>query len=179
MASVCWGLDIKGLNRKKDKTPDIDIVVWLRHEVSGLPNDVDGVKIFRPNTIGEDGRISVDGNVELPAKKQSHGFIAAYIYACDNLGNADRIEAVDYDAKSFSVYREIREGEYKDAVVYRFVTHYVFSDGNMSFSTYDINVEYREKGILPRKINIEKFKPATNERHRELSEGLSLANSIF
>ena len=68
MASVCWGLDIKGLNRKKDKTPDIDIVVWLRHEVSGLPNDVDGVKIFRPNTIGEDGRISVDGNVELPAK---------------------------------------------------------------------------------------------------------------
>ncbi len=179
MASVCWGLHIKGLNRKKDKTPDIDIVVWLRHEVSCLPNDVDGVKVFRPNTIGDDGRISVDGSVELPAKKQSQGFIAAYIYACDNLGNADRIEAVDYDAKCFSVYREIREGEYKDAVMYRFVTDYVFSDGKMSFSTYDINVEYREKGILPRKINIEKFKPATNERHGELSEGLSLANSIL
>ena len=179
MASVCWGLDIKGLTRKKDKTPDIDIVTWLGQEVSGLPNDVDGVKIFRPNTIGDDGRIRVDGNVALPAKKQSQGFIAAYIYASDNLGDADRIDAVDYDGKSFSVYREIREGEYKDAAVYRFVTDYVFSDGKMSFSTYDINIEYKEKGILPRKISIEKFKPATNERHRELSEGFSLANSIL
>lgn len=179
MASVCWGLDIKGLTRKKDKTPDIDIVTWLGQEVSGLPNDVDGVKIFRPNTIGDDGRISVDGNVALPAKKQSQGFIAAYIYASDNLGDADRIDAVDYDGKSFSVYREIREGEYKDAAVYRFVTDYVFSDGKMSFSTYDINIEYKEKGILPRKISIDKFKPATNERHRELSEGFSLANSIL
>lgn len=179
VASASYALNIKGLTKKKDKAPDIDVVTWVGQEADNLPKDVDGVAMFRPNTMDEDGRIAVDGSVALPSINQSQSFISAYVCANDMLNSdtEDAIDAVDFDKKKFSVYREIREGEYQNVSVYRFVTDYSFADGKMFFTTHDINIEYKEKGIITRKVAIEKFKPATNERHRELIEGFNLANS--
>lgn len=177
--SASYAFNIKGLTKKKDKAPDIDVVTWVGQEADNLPMDVDGVVIFRPNIMNEDGRVAVGGSVALPSVNQLQAFISGYVCANDMLDSEteDAIDGVDFDKKRFSVYREIREGEYQKASVYRFITDYSFADGKMIFSTHDINIEYKEKGILTRKVNIEKLKPATNERHRELIEGFNLANS--
>lgn len=164
--------------KKKSTEPQADLATWAQEEAGKLPEEVNGVRIFRPNSMDSDGRARVTGFIDLPGVSQTQGFIAAYIYANEILDKeTDEIQAVDFDNKRFVVYREVSDGEGKSAAVYRYSTAYQFTDDMMTFSSYDINIEYKEKGILPRKIAAEKLKPVTNERHKELVESFSLANS--
>lgn len=163
---------------KKPTEPEIDLVTWARQQSEQMPAEIDGIRIFRPNDKDADGKIRVTGFMDLPGVDTSHGFTAAYVAVADRLNpETDEVQTVDYDNRRFVVYREIVDGDGKDAAIYRFTTACQFTDGMMTFSSYDINIEYKEKGLIPRKLNIEKMKPATNERHKQLVEGFSTANS--
>ena len=184
LAAVClcssaFALDIKGLTKKKNKAPQIDVVTWLQQVKDSLPSEVEGVKIFRPNESDNEGKPIVAASLSVGKSDVSDAFVAAYICVKDMFDeeSQDAFDDVDYDKHKFSVYREIRQGEYQKAATYRFITDYTFTGGRMSFTTHDINIEYKEKGILPRKVDLVKFKPATNERHRELMESFCLINS--
>lgn len=166
------------LAAKKEKRPEIDLATWATQEASKLPEEIDGVKIFRANDMDSDGKARVTGFVDLPGLDTTQGFVAALIYVADNIDRElDEITIIDFDNKRFVVSRQLPDGEGKDATVYSYNSAYQFTDGLMTFSSYDINIEFKEKGIIPRKLDIEKFKPATNERHKEIVEGFSLANS--
>lgn len=52
-------------------------------------------------------------------------------------------------------------------------------DGMLSFVTYNIQTAYKEKGILPRKMAIEKLKPQEKEQHKNVVETFSYVNSKF
>lgn len=178
-SSPLYSLDIKGMMKKKDKAPDIDVVTWTASVADSLPAEVDGIRVFRPGSNDNDGNPVVKGDVNTGNVNAADAFTAAYICVKDMFDpeSKDAVEAVDYDNHAFTVFREIHEGEYQNSVTYRFMTNYAFADGKMSFSVYDINIEYKEKGILPRKVNLAKLKPATNDRHGELLEGFNITNS--
>lgn len=166
------------LAAKNEKQPEVDLATWAAQEAAKLPDEIDGIKIFRVNDIDADGEARVTGFVDIPGLDTTQGFVAALIYVADNIDREfDDISVVDFENKRFVVSRQLHDGEKKNATVYRYNTAYQFTDGLMTFSSYDINIEFKEKGIIPRKLNIDKFKPATNERHKEIVEGFSLANS--
>lgn len=163
-----------GLAKKKEKEPDIDLVTWAEQEKNRLPAEIDGVKIFRPNEMDKDGVIRITGIADMPGISATQGFIAAFISINDIIDrNSDVIEAVDYEKKRFVVSFETHNGTGNNATVYRYVAAFQFADNLMTFVIYDINIEYKEKGILPRKLDIEKLKPAKNKRHAELTEAFS------
>lgn len=165
-------------DKKKGKAPEVDLATWAQEEAARLPEEVDGVKIFRPNSMDKDNKARVTGFVDLPGVSRDQAFIAAYIFANESLDpETDEVETVDFENKRFVIYREVADGEGKNAMVYRYTTAYQFTDNMMTFASYDINIEYKEKGIIPRKLNIEKFKPAANERHKEIVESFALSNS--
>lgn len=166
------------VSAKKEKQPEINLADWAIQEASKLPEEIGGVKIFRVNDTDADGKARVTGFVDIPGLDTTQGFVAALINVSDNIDRGvDEISIVDFENKRFVVSRQIPDGEGKNATVYRYDTAFQFTDGIMTFCSYDINIEFKEKGIIPRKLDIEKFKPATNERHKEIVEGFFLTNS--
>ncbi|MCC8038669.1 MAG: hypothetical protein LIP02_11160 [Bacteroidales bacterium] len=163
---------------KKEKTADVDLTTWAQEQASKLPEEIDGVKIYRANDLDSDGHARVTGFVELPGLDATQGFIAALVYVQDNLDpETDEVTTVDIDKKRFVVDRVIPNGEGKSATSYIYSTAYQLSDDLMSFVSYDVDIEFKEKGLIKRTLALEKFKPATNTRHKEIVEGFFLANS--
>ncbi len=168
-----------GAAAKDDKKKnDVDLVAWANEQASKLPDEVDGVKIYRVNGFDNDGKARVTGFIDMPGLDKDKAFQAAILSVIDNMDTeTDEIEAVDFGAKKFVVSRFIEDGEGKNAATYAFRTAFSFDDGLMSFVTYDVTIGFKEKGIMPRKMSIEKMNPAAKERHRELTEGFALASS--
>jgi len=160
------------------KKNDIDLVTWANEQTSKLPDEVDGVKIYRVNGFDNDGKARVTAFIDMPGLNKEKAFEAAIISVVDNMDtDLDAINVVDFDSKKFVVSKNIEDGEGKNAATYTFSTAFSFDDGLMSFVTYDITIGFKEKGLISRKMAIEKMKPATKERHKELTEGFALASS--
>lgn len=154
--------------------PDDELTEWG----TALPEEVDGVRIFRVSGPDSKGNSGVNGLVDLPGIDREKAFVGAYVGVSESLNNeTDEIDAVDYDNMRFSVYREVHDGTGKNALIYRYRTAYQFTDEIMTFSSFDITIEFKEKGLIPRKLDVEKFKPSTNNRHREIVESFAIANS--
>lgn len=160
------------------KKNDVDLVTWANEQTSKLPDEVDGVKIYRINGFDNDGKARVTGFIDLPGLNKEKAFQAALISIVDNMDTeVEAIDAIDFDSKKFVVSKLIADGEGKNAATYAFSTAFSFDDGLMSFVTYDVNIGFKEKGLISRKMPIEKMNPAAKERHKELAEGFALASS--
>lgn len=172
-------LDVYAKNSESDanETQASDLSAWAKQQAAMLPTEVDGVTIMRPVT-NADGKAEVSDLLETPNVGKDNVFIAAVVYAAENLDReTDAIETIDFDLKRFAVKRQVRSGEGKKASAYTYTTAFQAADGLLSFASYDIDIEYKEKGILTRHITIEKMKPSDNKRHAELIEDFSLCNS--
>lgn len=168
-----------GATAKDDKNKnDVDLVEWANEQASKLPDEIDGVKIYRVNGFDNDGKARVTGFIDIPGLDKKQAFQAALLSVIDNLDTeVDEIEVIDFDAGKFVVSKLIEDGAGKDAATYAFRTAFSFDDGLMSFVTYDMIIGFKEKGLVPRKLAIEKINPAAKERHKELAEGLALESS--
>ncbi|MCM1452406.1 MAG: hypothetical protein NC102_09100 [Clostridium sp.] len=175
---IVLGAVIPACAKDDKKKSDIDLVTWANEQTSKLPDEVDGVHIYRVNGFDTDGKARVSGFVDMPGLSKEKAFQAAYISVADNMDTeTDAIEAVDFGAKKFVVTRVIADGEGKNAATYAFSTAFSFDDGLMNFVTYDINIGFKEKGLISRKMQIEKMNPAAKERHMQLVEGFAFASS--
>lgn len=168
-----------GVAAKDDKNKtDVDLVAWANEQASKLPDEMDGVKIYRVNGFDNDGRARVTGFVDFPGLNKEQAFQAALLSVIDNLDTeVDEIEVVDFTANKFVVAKYLEDGMGKDAASYAFRTAFSFDDGLMSFVTYDIIIGFKEKGLVPRKLAIEKINPTAKERHKDLAEGFALGSS--
>lgn len=176
--TVFFFATVIGAVAKKDKQPDVDVATWAKEQSMTLPAVVDGVKMFRPNNIDADEKIRITGFVDMPAINKVEAFTAAVITIANDLDKEfETIDNLDFDNARFIVSRSIVDGEGRSSATYNFKSAYQFDDEIMSFSIYDINIEYKEKGLIPRKLPIEKLKPAKNQRHKELIEGMSFSSS--
>lgn len=168
-----------GAAAKDDKKKaEVDLVAWANEQASRLPEEIDGIKIYRVNGFDNDGRARVTGFVDMPGLDKQQAFQAALLSVIDNMDTEnDEIEAVDFDAKKFVIAKYVEEGEGKDAATYAFRTAFSFDDGLMSFVTYDAIIGFKEKGLVPRKLAIEKMNPVAKERHKELAESFAYHSS--
>lgn len=139
-----------------------------------LPDEIQGVKMYRP--VSENGKMTVSEIIDIEQPRDSI-FVGAILFVAEKLNSeTDAIESVDFDSRRFVVRRSERRGEGKNAAVYSYMTAFQAADNILSFLSYDISVNYKEKGILPRTLDFEKLK-ADNKRHNELVEEFSFMNS--
>ena len=185
--AMASALAVSSVYAKKDNEGNADgtsgsassLSVWAKEQASALPSEIDGVVMMRP-VANEDGRVEVSEFIDVPGISQTQVFIAAVVYAAENLDReTDAIETIDFDSRRFVVSRHVKSGEGKDAATYRYTTAFQAADDILSFVSYGIEIDYKDKGILPRHMAIEKMKPATNKRHAELIEDFSFNNSKY
>lgn len=127
-----------------------------------------------------DNRLEVSDLVELPRKSKNDIFVGAAIHIVDNLDSeTDFLESVDFDSRKIQLARKVSFGENKTATTYKYRIAFQAADGLLSFVCYDISAGYREKGILPRTLPVEKLTPDKNPRHQELIDEYTRINSEF
>lgn len=161
----------------KDNKPADDLGQWAESELAKYPETVDGVKVYYP-APDEDGKLSVSDLIDIEGKSKTAIFTNALVYIYDNFDSENEvIESIDYESKRFIIARKLKQGSGKNTTAYEYISAFQIADGILSFVSYNIRAEYREKGILPRKLDIEKLKPQENARHRELVEEFSFLNS--
>ncbi len=167
-----------GMTAKEDKTTD-NLSQWAESELAKYPESVDGIKVFYPS-LDENGKLSVSDIIDIPDNTQTGIFTKALVYIYDNYDpETEVIESIDYDSRRFIIARKMKQGSSGKTTSYEYISAFQIADGLMSFISYDIRAEYREKGILPRKLDIEKLKPQENPRHKELVEEFSFLNAKF
>lgn len=139
----------------------------------------DEVTIYRP-IVSNDGIIAVSDVIDIPGRNKDEIFIGLLIYLYDNFdAELEEISVVDFDNRRVEMRRKFEQGEYKNATSYEYVLSFQMGDEMLSFVTAELKAEYREKGILPRKMNFEKLKPEENTRHKELFDEFSNLHSTY
>lgn len=155
-----------------------DLNAWARERSETDPEVVDGVRMFRP--APSDGKLVVSDFFDLSGISDEDIFVGALVYAFDHLNKeTDVVETIESSAKHFVVSRYDVYGKGRDEMEFACETAFQVADGMLSFVTYDIQTSYKEKGILPRKMAIEKLKPQEKEQHKNVVETFSYVNSKF
>ena len=163
----------------KEKESSEELNQWAKSELAKYPEVVKGVTVIYP-TMSEDGKLSVSDIIDIEGKSQDEIFTGALIFIKNNINpEMELIETVDYDSRRFILARKTEQGEGKNTSAYEYIMAFQMADNIISFITYDISAKYREKGIIPIKLELEKLKPQTNERHKELVTEFSYLNSKY
>lgn len=158
------------LLKKKESVP-FDYTAWsdsVSVPEAGvlLPVSVDGVAVFADTvTLQPSG---------------DNAFAAALCFVAENLDRAhDRIDGIDFDNRSFQVTQSTVRGSNSTETTYTRTTLFAIGDGSMEYSISDAAIRYREKGLIPRTLPLEKLNPASNSRHRELVFEMADANTHY
>lgn len=161
------------LFKKKEFVP-FDYTAWtdtarLNSSCGDLPADY-------PKSI--DGTAVVTGSVALPGIKGECIFAAAMCHAVETMNpKTEKIEQADYSGNSFLLFQHDTRGSNNTETAYSRHTLIECGDGELRYTSYDLDARYREKGIIPRTLPFEKLNPADNPRHRELIEEFSCVNA--
>ena len=104
--AMASALAVSSVYAKKDNEGNADgtsgsassLSVWAKEQASALPSEIDGVVMMRP-VANEDGRVEVSEFIDVPGISQTQVFIAAVVYAAENLDReTDAIETIDFEA---------------------------------------------------------------------------------
>lgn len=149
---------------------------WAAEQTATLPEYVEGVKMYRPEVANES--LIISDLVDIKKEKGKQVFLKALMYARERLDDeTERIEAVDFKNNRFTIRGTKAVARKDKPETYSYVEAFQGSDGILSFSCGDINVHFKEKGLLPRTLKFEKLNPQSNARDREFIEDLSYAFS--
>lgn len=180
-AAVCAS-NADAQDKKKDKNePETAISTNLRDwaTAQALPEEIDGVKIFRPME-NDNGRGEVSELIEFPGLGQEDIFVAAMAYVVDNMDKeTESIEAVDFGDKRFILRRQVEDDEVSPKCTYTYTVAFQAADEMLMFVEYDIEFDYKERSIISRHLPIEKLKPQSNKAHANIIEGFSVTSSRF
>ncbi|MDE7472529.1 MAG: hypothetical protein K2M68_02975, partial [Muribaculaceae bacterium] len=153
---------------KKNDAEYFDYTAWV--DTTELPSSANnGRPLFYPAS-GTDGAI-ICGQIDLPGFSADNIFLSALNYATDNLDATDNREMIgDIDAteNKFVLRLYSKQGSNNTETTFTRLMLIKAEDNRLLFTVSEIDVRYREKGILPRTLAFEKLNPAINTRHREL-----------
>ncbi|MDE6484522.1 MAG: hypothetical protein K2L14_03910 [Duncaniella sp.] len=158
------------LFKKKNSEP-VNYNAW-RDTTALTMVTAEGLPMFYPETV-EDGQAVVRGEFSLPGRTSEQIFLGALDYAVSHLDAEDEHEQIgefNEADKSFMIRRYSKQGSNNTETVYRCLVLVKAETGRLLFAINEIDVKYREKGLIPRTLAFEKLKPADNSRHRELVE---------
>ena len=142
-----------------------------------MPEEIDGVKIYRP--IIANGKFSFGDYVNLETKlSDMSAFTRALVFAVNELDpETESIEAVDFDNKRFVVSRALTGEDGHN--IYAFSEAFQIDGGSLSFMIPEIIVKYKDKLVINKRVPFQKLEPEKKEAHFAFVEEFSLLNSQF
>ena len=162
----------------KDEKQD-ELNQWAKSELAKYPEVVEGVNVMYP-TMSDDAKLSISDIIDIEGKSKDEIFTGALVFIHNNMiPEMEALESIDYDSRRFILARKTEQGSGKTTSSYEYIMAFQVADNMLSFVIYDIKAGYREKGILPRKLDLEKLKPQTTERHKELVTEFSYLTSKY
>lgn len=174
---------------KKDDVGQIDYASWVASEK--LPETVDGIRQFYPvsvavntdDTSAEADTVAViSGHIQLKGLDKKQVFMAAMVYASDNFNtdeDKEGFEAIDYEGMTFSAVLRTTQGTNANETTYTRSLKLTAVDGGFDFVITEIDCRYREKGLIPRTLRLEKLHPDRNSRHNEVVREMVNVNSAY
>ena len=177
--AVCQQACALNLKFKKEQKPPVNYTEWIA--IQDLPETENGKKIFYPTTDSADGSAEIKGLIAVPGLDAEQAFLAAMVYAVDNL-SAEAEEcmmSVDYDRHEFTVLQKSTQGTNSKETTYTRCLTVTGAKGAIEFKVSDIAVRYREKGLIPRTLPFAGLHPESNTRHGELVMELVAVNSEY
>ncbi len=183
LAAVALSPDASALKIKFKRTekPKTDLAQWA--DSASLPSaDSHGRPIFYPvNKADADSAATVTCTLEaggLPADKI---FFAALVYAVDNLNEEaqEQIVSTDYPSRTFTILLHTTQGSSSSETTHNRSLTVTALDGKIQCTTDGISVRYREKGLIPRTVQLDKLHPESSDRHKGLVTEFSQVNSAY
>lgn len=148
----------------KDVKPEIPVDQWMLSHSASAPKEQDGTAMHYPTINGGMATISTRMPVKIADKSQM--LTNALMANGDN--EEIKIASVEPEEATFAYSVTQQRGSYKDAATISYTLSGVCEKGQMTLTAHDISINYKEKGIIPRTLKIEKFNPSKNRRHEEL-----------
>jgi hypothetical protein len=159
--SLAWGADDNG-----------SLSEWIKE----MPATIDGVMIYRP--VEDNGLLQISDIVDLPGLSRETIFVNAMLDIFSNLDSEiETVEKKDYDGMRFCIVRSTPDDEH--AATYNYTIAVQTTNDMLTFLVTDISIGYKEKGLIPRTLAIEKMKPYKNARHKELIEQCAVSISKY
>lgn len=177
--------DAYSFSLKKKQAPLIDYNSWILSQ--SLPSESDGIKQFYPTseTIfnGEetDTIAVIRGEVKLKGLTAEQILLSSLVYAQEHfdIDEEEGFESIDYDNMECTLALKTTKGSNSAETTFTRNLYLKASEGILDFSVYDIECKYREKGLIPRTLNLKNLHPDTNSRHEQLLLDLVSLNSKY
>lgn len=186
LLSVSYAYGFK-LNLKRNSTPYCDLTEWV--ESQNFPPTYDNVTLYYPISIGIESKESdvndtiavIKGFIPIEGIDTDKIFLAGLVYVSSNF-DKDQEEGfsnINYEDKSFNIVLKTTQGIASTETTYTRNICFRAKNGGIEFETTDIDCRYREKGVIPRTLRLEKLHPENNKRHEELVLELTKVNSKY
>lgn len=176
--SCSFALDLK---LKKDKTPMINYNEWIPSQEWATNSD--GKRLYFPQTtiMSSDTIAIVTGHIIIPDLTASQYFLAALVFVSEHIDKeaGEGFLVIDYNSLEFEVLLKISRGTLNNETSYTRVASFKAKENELSFSVEDIDCRYKEKGLIPRTLRLEKLHPESNKRHAELVREFVEINSDY
>lgn len=176
--SYSFALDFK---IKKTKNPMINYNEWIPQQE--WPSVIDGVHLYFPQTttLSSDTVAVVKDHIVIPELSAKQYFIAALVFATENFDKeaGEEVIAIDYSSFEFDILLKTSRGTNNNETSYTRVMSFKAKDEGLDFTVGEIDCRYREKGIVPRTLRLEKLHPEINKRHAELVREFVDVNSDY
>ena len=91
--------------------------------------------------------------------------------------NIEEFDKTDFEGMRFCLNRSVEDVD--NVATYNYTIAVQTSDALMTFLVTDISIGYREKGLIPRTLAIEKMKPYKDKRHKALIEQCAVSISKY
>lgn len=168
------------INLKKAQKPRIDYGEWVgEKELPGQSDD--GLPLFYPQTVGDDSVAVIKGTLAVDGLTAEQAMLAAMVYASNQFDaeKQEGFQSCDYADKTFTIALATTQGSNNKETTYSRNITFVAENGKLNFSTTDVKIKYRLKGILPKTSELESLHPESDNRHEELVLELVDINSAY
>ena len=167
------------LKLSKEDRPPVDYTAWA--DTADIPSEADGMKICYPATDAETGHATVAAEFPVSGMTPQQIFMAAMVYAAANFNpeNEEGFLEYDYDGNRFAILLKSTQGTNNKETTYRRRLDIAASEEVLRIVASDITARYREKGIIPRTVELESLHPEANNRHKELLSEFSAINTAY
>lgn len=157
---------------QKEPKPAVNYTEWLQDKEK--PETSGTAKLFYPETL-EDGKAVIKGSLKVNGLTRQQIFLASWLYFMENADSekGEELLVADPDNYSISVITLNTVGSSsKEASFCQKIDVNATEDG-IDFKAFDVKVKYKEKGLIPRTLDLEALHPESNSRHAELVMSLS------
>lgn len=174
---------------KKNDAGTIDYASWVVSEK--LPETVDGVRQFYPVSVTAENNSTsevtdtvavIRGHIQTKGLNKKQVFLAAMVYAANNFNideGKEGFEEIDYDNLTFQSILRTTQGSTSNETTYTRILKFRAVDDGFDFEVTEIDCRYREKGLVPRTLRLEKLHPDRNNRHNEIVREMVAVNSAY